>query len=1296
VLAIALAFLTVAGWRVFAAVHDATIDQTRIRAAQTASSRVMAYQLDEETGIRGYTGTGAAFFLEPYDAAVAEMAGAFAGLDHELEAPGLDRMRSIEADEKRLNRRWLLTIARPLRADWRLSPASLEVQRRGKAIVDRFRSDDSDMRMGLDAAAAGADSNAQRNLLYLLLFIVASLVFVTAAAIALVLTRIAQGSKSLFNLVVESTPSAMVLVNEHGHITLVNAQSEKLFGYTRDELLGQSIEFLMPEGFRRRHPGLRSSFRSAPVAREMGAGRDLCGRRKDGSEVPVEIGLNPIRVGGKAFTLAAITDITERKRAERERERLSLRVRLATQGARVGIWDWDMVADTLVCDPVMHDLYGFAGDQFFPMYDTWLAAVHDDDRERLVRELSQAASSNAPLATEFRVVWPAGDVHYIRAIGTVSYDGSGMPERMVGTSWDVTEMRMLNAQLQQEKEAQERLSARISLATKAAQVGIWEWNVRSGAVEWDSIMFRLFGFADTIGPATYEMWTGSLHQDDRARAEHELAQAASTGATFDTEFRVVWPSGEVRNIRATAVVVRDADRLAERMIGTNWDVTEVRLLTGRLRVAAEHERAAAAAVQETNRLMAMAEHMAKVGYWRLDAASKEFTWSEQIYRIFDLATTFRPTLENAIPFFHPDERAGARAVLEEVLASGIQYIHASRLQLADGSIRHILSSGRAEFNSDGTVEAVFGVLQDVTATKEAERDREYGLMRISIAAQAGQVGIWESNAATDTLVWDSTMYVLYGVDAAHFSPTYEAFISLIHDDDRARVMREIELAACGDATLDTEYRVVWPGGEAHNIRAMATLSRSVNGSPERLIGTNWDVTEVRSLAEQLQQEKDAATFAADHDSLTQLPNRSNITTRLGRSLEKVRAGGVRFAVCFIDLDNFKQVNDTMGHLAGDQLLVEVGRRLSAVIRPSDTVARVGGDEFMMIVEDANSQTIDAVTKRIVTTLESKLSVGGVRISVTASIGVVLVDKTYSSEADVVRDADIAMYAAKDRGRNRSAIFTTQLREEFVLANDAQLTLRRALDLEQFMLAYQPIISLCRSDTRPVAFEALLRWKQSDGQLLPAATFIKTAEQTGMIVELGYWVLREACAQAGRWPGRDNEVILTTVNVSPKQLSEPGFASAVKGIVFDARIEPALLAIEVTEGILIADASLAVMAELRAFGIKIYIDDFGTGYSSLSYLRKFPVDRIKIDRSFVSGAGDGLADPVIVNAIISLAHKLGVQVVAEGVETERQRAALTELGCDDAQGFLFSKALPAQEACRLLAGGGQCSSNAAAL
>jgi EAL domain-containing protein (putative c-di-GMP-specific phosphodiesterase class I) len=278
-----------------------------------------------------------------------------------------------------------------------------------------------------------------------------------------------------------------------------------------------------------------------------------------------------------------------------------------------------------------------------------------------------------------------------------------------------------------------------------------------------------------------------------------------------------------------------------------------------------------------------------------------------------------------------------------------------------------------------------------------------------------------------------------------------------------------------------------------------------------------------------------------------------------------------------------------------------------------------------------------------------------------------------------------MYASKDRGRNRSTIFTPSLRDQFRSANEMQVTLRKALEYGHFRLAYQPIVSLASALPRATGFEALLRLKQTDGSIQSAWQFIEAAEQTGLIVELGEWVLGEACAQAQRWQLDSIEPLVTTVNVSAKQLAEPGFAATVKAAVSRAGLEPRLLALEVTESILIADveASLEILIELRDFGVKIYLDDFGTGYSSLSYLRKFPVDRIKIDRSFVSGAGDDLADPLIINSIITLAHKLNVEVVAEGVETETQRAALAAMECDWAQGFLFSPAVPAKAASSLL-------------
>jgi diguanylate cyclase (GGDEF)-like protein len=445
--------------------------------------------------------------------------------------------------------------------------------------------------------------------------------------------------------------------------------------------------------------------------------------------------------------------------------------------------------------------------------------------------------------------------------------------------------------------------------------------------------------------------------------------------------------------------------------------------------------------------------------------------------------------------------------------------------------------------------------------------------------------------------------------------------------------------------------------------------------------------ELRAEIAQRRQVEQQLSFTSSHDGLTRLPNRAEFVTRLRCALDRLHSAEKRrFAVCFIDLDRFKQVNDTLGHSVGDLLLIEVGRRLNEVIRIGDAVGRLGGDEFTMLIDGAaDDAAAFAVARRIATVLATKLRLGDTEFGVTASIGVCLVDDTYASVEEILRDADIAMYASKDRGRNRPTVFTPPLRDQFRSANEMQVTLRQALEHRNFRLAYQPIVLLNRPQDRPTGFEALLRLKLPDGTWQSAGQFIEAAEQTGLIVELGEWVLSEACAQAQRWQIDCVDPIVTTVNVSAKQLAEPDFAATVKTAIIHSGLDPRQLALEVTESILIADvdASLEILNELRRFGVKIYLDDFGTGYSSLSYLRKFPVDRIKIDRSFVSGSGDDLADAIIIQSIISLAHKLNIEVVAEGVETETQRAALATMGCDWAQGFLFSPAVPAGDASTLL-------------
>jgi diguanylate cyclase (GGDEF)-like protein/PAS domain S-box-containing protein len=575
----------------------------------------------------------------------------------------------------------------------------------------------------------------------------------------------------------------------------------------------------------------------------------------------------------------------------------------------------------------------------------------------------------------------------------------------------------------------ERLIARSNLALRTARVGIWDWDITTDTIIWDSVMFALYGFEGCPFSPTLERWISALHADDRSRVESEIVQAASTGARLDTEFRIVWPNGEVHKIRAKASVVCDESSSNGRMIGTSWDVTEIRSLTerlrherelllaehaasidaaARLRQSAERDRATTARLEEKNRLMAMAEQLAHVGHWRLDAKSKQFTWSEEIYRTFDLPTTFAPTLRNTLPFYHPDEREGVLGAVERALTTGKPFTCESRLRFADGTIRYLLSSGQAEYTFDGTISALFGVLQDVTETKDAERARERDMVRVSVATQAARVGVWECDLVADTLLWDPVMHTLYGFRSSAFMPTYDRWAKSLHDDDRARVLRQLELAASGGAPFDTEFRIVWPNGQVHNIRAMATLILDPDGSPERMIGTNWDITEVRSLAEQLRREKDAATFAAAHDGLTGLLNRRGLEAWVESQ------PGIGGTLLYLDLDRFKTVNDRGGHAAGDETLRRVARIVKDCIREQDVCARIGGDEFVVVLPDGTNEAIASLCERITAAIGSLRPLGAddpTRIGVSIGIGHL---RGAASFDDASREADHDLFQCKSK------------------------------------------------------------------------------------------------------------------------------------------------------------------------------------------------------------------------------------------------------------------------------------------
>ena len=427
---------------------------------------------------------------------------------------------------------------------------------------------------------------------------------------------------------------------------------------------------------------------------------------------------------------------------------------------------------------------------------------------------------------------------------------------------------------------------------------------------------------------------------------------------------------------------------------------------------------------------------------------------------------------------------------------------------------------------------------------------------------------------------------------------------------------------------------------------------------------------------QRQQVEDQLVHNANYDSLTNLPNRTMFIERLGRALERAkRRSSYMFAVLFLDLDGLKMINDSLGHSSGDQLLTEFARRLENILRPPDTIARFGGDEFTILLEDIEdiSDTL-RVADRVQEILALPFTQNGKELFSSVSIGIAMSVAGYDQPDDILRDADIAMYRAKSKGGGRHEVFNQSMHTKAVKRLQLETELHRAIEQEQFRVYYQPIVSL--EDGKITAFEALVRWEHPERGLILPIEFIPIAEETGMIIDIDWIVMREACSQMSALQKESpaSRSWLMTVDISVKHLSRKGFVEQIDQIIAETGLDPSSLGLEITESALIDDdeTTISNLSKLNARGFQLHLDDFGTGYSSLGYLHRFSIDTLKIDRSFVGRIGVDGESSDIVHTVVKLAHNMGMRVIAEGIETEDQLAKLREFDCKYGQGFLFSK------------------------
>lgn len=680
--------------------------------------------------------------------------------------------------------------------------------------------------------------------------------------------------------------------------------------------------------------------------------------------------------------------------------------------------------------------------------------------------------------------------------------------------------------------------------------------------------------------------------------------------------------------------------------------------------------------QNLHREMAELALNASDALWVWDDQTRLFTWFGQIESMLGYAPGELPrTAEVLQRHLHPDDALLALELKARTIATGQPEEIACRVTRTDGEVRIWRTRAKPVFDSKGALLRFIGASTDITEEKRAEeeaRQREERLARIV-----------ETNADAILIVDTSGRITFANGGAEH-----------IFGRDRAQLlgasiagpMSELQSVDGHPMTLeDTAFATVMRlDAPVYNLECtsmhaqghrviISTNAAPLHGADGKIVGvveSICDITERKTLEERL-------TYQAFHDPLTNLPNRALFLDRLGKSLARAKRSQGSVAVLFLDLDNFKVINDSLGHSVGDQLLVAVADRLEGCLRSGDTAARFGGDEFTMLVESvAGIDDALQIARRVTEHLRSPYALGSREAFITPSIGIALSEAGRETADILLRNADAAMYEAKRNGKGRWVVFHDGLNAQALQRLEMENDLRHALERDELIVHYQPKVSLLTHQI--LSMEALARWNHPTRGLVPPAEFIPIAEQSELILEIGRWILREACRQTVLWQSEfpSDPPLAVSVNLSAKQFQDAHLVDQVTEALQDAGLDPRSLILEITESVIMveAEATIEQLNALKALGVRLAIDDFGTGYSSLAYLRRFPMDFVKIDRSFIEALGNDGEDSVIVSATISLSHALGLTVIAEGTERSDQVERLRRMGCDLAQGFHFSRPL----------------------
>jgi len=827
-------------------------------------------------------------------------------------------------------------------------------------------------------------------------------------------------------------------------------------------------------------------------------------------------------------------------------------------------------------------------------------------------------------------------------------DISGNIERFVFTIQDITDRKLADKALRESEEL-------LRLSSELANVAAWEMDLVADSMTRSSNHDKLYGLTE-VGQWHVNTFMDATHIDDREKCNLFIGRSLAPGGPdqYQFDFRILYPDQSIHWLNVIGVVIaRDSKGVGIKLRGFITDVTD--------------RKQAELAVQKSQKLLSETEQMGRVGGWEFYIDTGIQTWTEEVYRIHELDHDSDPSVAMGINFYTPESRPIIEQAVQRIIEHGEPFDLELEIITAKGNLRCVHTIGKADLEH----RRIYGFFQDVTDRKQAEVQ-----LRIAATAFESQQAMTVTDTNKVILSVNKAFTEVTGYSAEEaIGQTPRLLQSGRHDASFYKAMW-----ASIDAT-GSWLGEVWnrrKNGDVYPELLSVSAVKDDKGNASHYVGVFTDISARKAIEAKIEN-------LAFYDPLTGLPNRRLLLDRLQQTLATSVRRGTQPALLFVDLDEFKNLNDTAGHSTGDALLEQVAKRLEACVREGDTVARLGGDEFVVLLQGLNPVAEEAairaaaVAEKILTSLAQPYQLGDLEHRSTASIGVTLVSTEAQQDLDhCLQQADLAMYQAKVAGKNTLRFFEPQMQAAMTARVSLQADLRLAVAKQQFALHYQAQVV---EDNRVVGVEALVRWHHPVRGMVSPVDFIPLAEETGLIIPLGRWVLETACAQLALWAQVPQMADLTiAVNVSARQFLQTDWVDQVLAILKQTGANPHRLKLELTESVLASNIQdiIGKMALLKAQGIGFSLDDFGTGYSSLSYLKLLPMDQLKIDRSFVRDILVDANDAAIAQMVIALAKTLGLAVIAEGVETEAQRDALANLGCHAYQGYLYSKPLPLGE------------------